>query len=57
MHYKITIFGACAPYPYHIELHRLPRKGKKMTYHQNPGPGDNYHNEERKTWDGKQLNE
>ena len=40
MHYKITIFGACAPYPiliYRTELHRLSRKERKMTCHQNPG--------------------
>ena len=40
MHYKITIFGACATYPrLYIELHRLSRKERKMTCHQNPGPG------------------
>ena len=41
MYYKITIFGACAPHPrliYRIELHRLSRKEKKMTCHQNLGP-------------------
>ena len=39
MHYKITIFGACAPYPYpYNELHRLSRKERKMTCHQNPDP-------------------
>ena len=41
MHYKITNFGACAPYPY-VELHRLFRKERKMKCHQNPGP-DHYY--------------
>ena len=40
MHYKITIFGACAPYA-RYELHLLSRMERKMTCHQNPGPG--YH--------------
>ena len=39
MYSKLTIFGACAPYPY-IELHCLSRKERKMRCHQNPGPGD-----------------
>jgi hypothetical protein len=46
MHYKITIFGASAPNPrliYRIELHRLSRKERKMTCHQNPGPGHDEH--------------
>ena len=37
MYYKITIYGACTPYPY-IELHCLFCKERKMTYHQNLGP-------------------
>ena len=40
MHYRITIFGVCGPYPrlIYIELHRPSRKERKMTCHQNPGP-------------------
>ena len=40
MRYKMTIFGACAPYPRLIELRRLSRKERKMTSHENPGPDD-----------------
>ena len=39
MHYEITIFGSCAPYPrliYWIASSILP--GKKMTYHQISSP-------------------
>ena len=35
MHYKLTIFGACAPYS---RLYRLSCKKSEMTCHQNPGP-------------------
>ena len=35
MHYKITIFGN------NYYLHRLSRKERKMTCHQNPGSGYN----------------
>ena len=43
MHYKITIFGACAPYPrliYWITLSILQGK-KMMTCHENLGADDN----------------
>ena len=44
MHYKLAIFGACAPYPrkIYIEIHRLSRKETKITRHQNLGPGSDY---------------
>ena len=44
MHYKIAIFGACAPYPrliYWIASSISQGKKNDMTCHQNPGP-DNY---------------
>ena len=41
MHYKITIFGACAPNSRLIYWTALSISQKKnMTYHQNPGPGN-----------------
>ena len=66
MDYKITIFGACAPYPRLIIksgneeeltcfnkyretiLHRLSRKERMMTSHQNPGP-DHYNLKQKGT--------
>ena len=40
MHYTITIFGACAPYPRLIyRIAWSMSQGKNMTCHQNLGPG------------------
>ena len=41
IHYKITIFGAYAPYPRLILNCIVYLARKKMTCHQNPGPAHN----------------
>ena len=38
---RIRFDGALDLRKYGIELHRLPRKERNMTWHQNPGPDDN----------------
>ena len=49
-HYKITILEACAIQDQHIKLHRLSHKERKITCHQNPGPGNELEDAKEGSW-------